>query len=249
MYRGCGLTKGNIDEGLKLIRDLDSRKKPDARFIVWGCLSKIDPESLRTVYNGVTFGDENVDMLDQILNSKTPIADVVANLVIPIYEFKWSGIVGFISKIKNYVNNKLCIARSPNIFQLNVSTGCLDNCSFCSVHKSRGLLQSKSIEQIVAAFRDGLRRGYRYFGLLGTDVGAYGQDIGHNLPELLDVITKEKGNYIGLRNINPYHLIVMYDDLKPYFASGTIWFLSSSAESGSNRILKLMRRRYTSRLH
>ncbi len=247
MYRGCGLTKENINEGLRLIKELKSNKKPDAQFIVWGCLSKIDPESLRTVYSGVTFGEENVDLLDQILDAKKPIDEVVANSVMPIYKFQWHGIVGLISRVRSYISDKLCIVRNPNIFQIKVSTGCLDNCSFCSVHKSRGLLHSKTIEQIVAEFREGLQRGYHYFGLLGTDVGAYGQDIGHNLPELLAELTKEKGNYkIGLRKHPSNHLInSMYDDLKPYFASGQIWFVSSSVESGSNRILKLMRRRYT----
>jgi MiaB/RimO family radical SAM methylthiotransferase len=245
IFRGCGLTKGIIQNCLRLIKDINTKKKADAQFIVWGCLPKIDLESLRTVYRGVTFGEEEVDVLDKILDAKKPLAEVVANSVIPIYEFQRSGISGLVGKITSYISNKLSIVQSPSIFQIKVSTGCLDNCSFCSVHKSRGLLRSKSIEQVVNEFRDGLSKGYRYFGLLGTDVGAYGKDIGHNLVDLLTELTKEKGKYkIGLRNINPHHLIEMFEQIRPIFASGKVWFLHSSAESGSNRILKLMRRRY-----
>ena len=88
-------------------------------------------------------------------------------------------------------------------------------------------------------------KSFRYFGLLSTDLGAYGRDLGHNLVDLLVELTKEKGDYkIGLRNINPYFLSEMFEELRPIFASGKIWFLSSSVQSGSDRILKLMRRRY-----
>lgn len=245
MFRACGLTKWYIERCLGLIRDINTKKKPNAQFIVWGCLPKIDPEALRTVYRGVTFGEEEADVLDRILDAKKPLAEVVANSVIPVYEFQWSGIKGFILKIRTFIYNRLSIIPSPSVFLIKVSTGCLDNCSYCTVHKSRGLLRSKSIEQVVNEFRDGLSKGYRYFGLLGTDVGAYGKDIGHNLVDLLTELTKEKGNYkIGLRNINPRYLIEMFEQLRPIFATGKIWLLESSAESGSNRILKLMRRRY-----
>ena len=70
--------------------------------------------------------------------------------------------------------------------------------------------------------------------------------MGYDLADLLVELIKIKGDYkIGLRNINPAHLIQIFEKLRPVLASGKIWYLSSAAESGSNRILKLMRRRYT----
>lgn len=246
MFRGCGLTKVNVDESLQLIRNIKSRKKEGAQFIVWGCLSKINQEALRTVYSGVTFGEDEADVLNKILEAKKPLAEVVANSVMPILKFHWSGLGGFLGKIDDFLSSKFSIIKSEKIFQIKVSTGCLDNCSFCAVHISRGVVRSKSIDENVSEFRDGLNKGFRYFGLLATDLGAYGKDIGHNLVDLLTELTKEKGDYrIGLRNINPYHLNDMFEQLRPFFASGKIWFLSSAAESGSNRILKLMRRQYT----
>jgi len=105
-------------------------------------------------------------------------------------------------KIRNFIYDRLSIIPSPSVFLIKASTGCLDNCIYFSVRKSRGTLHSKSIEQVVSEFRNGLKQGYRYFGLLGTDVGAYGRDIGHNLVDLLTELTKEKGDYkIGLRNV------------------------------------------------
>lgn len=243
LFRACGLTNAAIEHSIQVIRSLKAKKKVNAKFIVWGCLPKINREALRTVYNGITFGEDEVNILDKILEAKKPIAEVTANSCMPIFELKPPGLK---DKLVNKLVSKKCsIAGSESIFQIKVSTGCLGNCSFCNVRKSRGILRSKTIGEIIAEFQDGLDKGFRYFGLLGTDLGAYGRDLGHNLVDLLVELTKEKGDYkIGLRNINPYFLIKMFEELRPIFASGKIWFLSSAAESGSDRILKLMRRRY-----
>lgn len=240
LFRACGLTNVAIEHSIQVIRRLKAKKKVNAQFIVWGCLPKINREALRTVYNGITFGEDETNILDKILEAKKPIAEVTANSCMPIFELKPR-----LNKLEKLFSKKCCIAGSESIFQIKVSTGCLSNCSFCSVRISRGLVHSKSIEKVLTDFRNGLDKGFRYFGLLATDLGAYGRDIGQNLVDLLVELTKEKGDYkIGLRNINPYFLSEMFEELRPIFASGKIWFLSSSAESGSDRILKLMRRRY-----
>ena len=246
LFRACGLTEKTVTDSLSIIRKIKAEKKHDAQFLVWGCLSKIDPKTLRTEYDGVTFHEDNIEMLNNILNPKTPVEEVTANYVMPVFEPKQSGVYGFLSKVYNFPEKLHSIVQNEKIFHIKASTGCLGNCSFCAVRKSRGVVHSKSIDSIISEFKDGLKKGFRYFSLLATDLGAYGRDLGYNLVDLLTEIIKEKGDYkIGLRNVNPYYLNEMFNELKPIFSSGRIWFLSSSVESGSNRILKLMNRQYT----
>ena len=245
LFRACGITDKTANDSLSIIRKIKAEKNENAQFYALGCLSKIDPGTLRTEYNGITFNESNIEILNDILNPKTPVKEVTANYEEPVFKPKRSGLSAFLHKLLDFAERRLSIVQSASIFQIKVSTGCLDNCSFCGVRKSRGVLRSKSIEQIVTEFQEGLNKGFRYFGLLGTDIGAYGKDIGHNLVDLLVELTKQKGDYkIGLRNINPYHLKEMFEQLRPIFASGKIWFLSSAVVSGSNRILTLMNRRY-----
>lgn len=242
LFRACGLINRPIENSIQVIRKLNAEKKRNAQFIVWGCLPKSNIKALRTVYKGITFGEDEIDILDKILEAKKPIAKVTANSCMPLFELKP---VRLIAKLDAFFSNKFSIAKSESIFEIKASTGCLGNCSFCNVRRSRGLVHSKSIEEIITEFRNGLDKGFRYFGLLATDLGAYGRDLGHNLVDLLVELTKEKGDYkIGLRNINPYFLSEMFEELRPILASGKIWFLSSAAESGSDRILKLMHRKY-----
>jgi tRNA-2-methylthio-N6-dimethylallyladenosine synthase len=59
-------------------------------------------------------------------------------------------------------------------------------------------------------------------------------------------MVNEEGDFkIGLRNIHPLWLKQMIDDLVPAFATGKIWFTGVAVESGSDRILKLMKRGYS----
>ena len=242
LFRACGLTNREIEASIQAIKKLKAEKKWNAQFIVWGCLSKININALKTVYKGITFGEDDIDILDKIIEAKKPIAKVIVNSCMRVIESKT---LPLSAKFETFFSDKFSITKNESIFEIKVSTGCLGNCSFCSVRKSRGLVCSKSIGEIITEFRNGLNKGFRYFGLLATDLGAYGRDLGHNLVELLVELTKEKGNYkIGLRNINPYFLSEMFEELKPIFASGKIWFLSTAVESGSNRLLKLMNRRY-----
>ena len=242
IFRACGLTNKDITNSIQVIRQLNTQKKENAKLIVWGCLPKIDIKALRTVYTGITFGENEINILDEILEAQKPIADVTANFSMQNFNRKSPG---FNRKLEEYFANKFSIAGSKSVFEIKVSTGCLGNCSFCNVRRSRGLVHSKSIEEIITEFRNGLEKGFRNFGLLATDLGAYGRDLGHNLVDLLAELLKEKGDYrIGLRNINPYFLSEMFETLKPIFASGKIWFLSTAVESGSDRILKLMNRKY-----
>lgn len=246
LFRTCGLTETKTNDSLQTIKKIKAEKKENAKFIAWGCLPNIDPEALKTEYDGVTFGEKEITTLNDILEPKKKIEEVTANYLMPVFESKQSGFHGCLRKLHDLTQEHFDICQNESIFQIKVSTGCFGNCSFCAVRKSRGTLHSKTIDCVLSEFKDGLDKGFRYFGLLATDLGAYGRDRGHNLVDLLTEMTKVNGDYkIGLRNVNPYYLNEMFEELKPILASQKIWFLSSAAETGSNRILKLMHRRYS----
>lgn len=157
--------------------------------------------------------------------------------------------MSIIEKLTESYRNRLDQAINvfgPNSFCIKVSTGCPNKCAFCAVKISRGKLRSKPIDRVIEEFEEGLARGYKEFALLGTDVGAYGRDHGNTLVDLLRELIKIEGDYtIRLRNIQPKFLIEMMPELIEILQSGKISYISSAAESGNNRILKLMRRGYT----
>jgi MiaB/RimO family radical SAM methylthiotransferase len=208
-------------------------------------------------YTGPTFGEAEIDTLDKLIRADVPISEIASNNLIPPFRyFEKRELLKTIAvlplRLVEWYHDKLggeVNAYRPedhSAYYIKIATGCLRHCSFCAVCHSRGRLRSKSIEKILEEFKEGLNQGFTTFGLLGTDLGNYGKDVGHNLCDLLKEMVKEDGEYqIGLRNVYPGGLIEILDDLKSVLITGKIWYIEIPVESGSNRILELMKRGYT----
>ena len=255
VFYSCALTDEAVNGALAAIREIKCNIEREGQVVVWGCLPIVAPEKLKGIYNGTVFGERNFYKLAELIRSKKSPDETTANEVCVRYRKK-DNVREKITRIplrlinfnNNRLNKKINLHRpdDPSIFYIKVSTGCLGQCTYCSVRLSRGKIQSKPIDKVMAEFRDGLKRGFKNFSLLGTDLGSYGRDLGYTLVDLFREIFAETGDYqIGLRNINPYFLHQMLDDLDPFFATGKIWYIEIPIESGSDRILELMGRPYT----
>ena len=153
-------------------------------------------------------------------------------------------IIKILERMRQRQNAAASICRQ-NMFCIKICSGCLGNCSFCAIRLSRGGLKSKPFETVIKEFEEGLTKGYKDFALLGTEVGAYGKDLGIDLVVLLKELISRKGDYrISLRNLHPRNLIEMLPELCKVFGSGRIPYVACSPESGNNRILGLMNRGY-----
>jgi len=259
VFNACGLTQATQEFSIKIIRFIQAQKKASTELVVCGCLPKINMTRLREVHHGVTFEHEIEDLAD-IIETETSPQDAYANHLAPrahvpsthrwrLPDFKrMTNPMSIIEKLTESYRNRLDQAINvfgPNSFCIKVSTGCPNKCAFCAVKISRGHLRSKPIDRVIEEFEEGLAQGYKEFALLGTDVGAYGRDHGITLVELLRELIKIKGDYtIRLRNIQPKFLIEMLPELIEILRSGKISYVSSAAESGNNRILRLMKRGY-----
>jgi tRNA A37 methylthiotransferase MiaB len=101
---------------------------------------------------------------------------------------------------------------------------------------------------VLREFRTALGKAFREFQLVAGDTGAYGQDIGSNVVGLLRAMFAQEGKFrLTIMDFNPEWLIAYSDQLIALFAEQThkMRFISIPIQSGSDRILRLMRRRYT----
>lgn len=256
VFNACAFSTRMENMSLEIIKDLKEKTDSQARLIVWGCLPKIDPAVLEQAYQRPSFGEDEITRFDEIIGANISVGDVTANEVCPRYYYQKSGLPNviqqlpgrFLRRCYNYLDAKVDLynRRDSDIFYIKVSSGCLGNCSYCAIRHSRGRIKSKPIDMIIAEFRHGLERGFHNFSLLGTDLGPQGRDLGYNLADLLGEMVKEKGEYrIGIRNVHPFFLKQMLDEITPVLATGKIWYMGMAAESGSDRILSLMGRNYT----
>lgn len=260
LFNACGLTKQMEDSGIRFINHLKSKQKSGSRLIVCGCLPRINPERLRSVYSDFTFGSDDIDALAAFIDEEAPVSNAFSNYLVPIAKFSLGMRLNvnlhkvnlspyyFLSRLlarehKKYSN--LVNVVGPDTYYIKVSTGCLNSCSYCAVKISRGALRSKPIENIVEEFKAGLEQNYKRFALIGSDVGCYGRDQKTNLVQLLNKLVELPGDFeICIRNFHPRFLIDMLPELMKVCKSGKIGYMSSAAQSGNNRILKLMQRGY-----
>ncbi|MCX7765416.1 MAG: MiaB/RimO family radical SAM methylthiotransferase [Candidatus Sumerlaeia bacterium] len=131
-----------------------------------------------------------------------------------------------------------------------MAQGCLGECSYCQTRLARGELHSYPIDRIIARIKRSVTRdGIKEIWLTAQDTGAYGLDIGTNLIQLLRQITEIKGEFrVRLGMTNPEHLLPILPDLLEVMTDLRFYkFLHLPLQSGSDRVLRAMRRKYTVR--
>ena len=128
---------------------------------------------------------------------------------------------------------------------LKVQDGCDYTCSFCTIPLARGRSRSDTISNTIKIANQAIRSGAREIVLTGVNIGDYGKNNNESFIELikrLDTLAVER---IRISSIEPNLLTKEIID----FCAESKKFMPHfhiPLQSGSNKILKLMRRRYTS---
>ena len=129
---------------------------------------------------------------------------------------------------------------------VNIMLGCDKFCTYCIVPYTRGKQRSRMPEDIINEVKELVKNGYKEVTLLGQNVNAYGKDlnINYNLANLLEDVSKTNIDRIRFVTSHPWDftdemidIIAKYNNIMPY--------IHLPIQSGSDRILKLMGRRYT----
>lgn len=146
---------------------------------------------------------------------------------------------------------KLCLPRireNPVIATVQISEGCEGYCTYCSTKLAKGKLFSFPENMILKEIENAIKSGCKEIRLTAQDFFAYGKDIESNYLSLLEKVIKIKGNFfvrVGMGNVNnliPY----LKETIEIFKNSEKIYkFLHIPVQSGSNKILSAMRRKYT----
>lgn len=131
---------------------------------------------------------------------------------------------------------------------VSIMRGCNNFCSYCVVPYTRGRERSRDVESILAEVKDLEAKGYKEVTLLGQNVNSYhytnqGQDV--NFPQLLELVAETVPNMrVRFTTSHPKDM----SDETLYAISrhhNLCKFIHLPVQSGSNRILDIMNRKYT----
>ncbi len=125
-----------------------------------------------------------------------------------------------------------------------ISDGCVGSCAFCCTRHSRGTLKSRPIKDIVSQI---LNTDKKDIWITSQDTGCYGFDKGITLIDLLKELSAiEKDIKIRIGMMNPEHALRLLPELKEILNKEKFYkFIHIPVQSGSNKVLKDMNRKYT----
>ncbi|MCH5159285.1 MAG: tRNA (N6-isopentenyl adenosine(37)-C2)-methylthiotransferase MiaB [Clostridiales bacterium] len=134
----------------------------------------------------------------------------------------------------------------PNAW-VNINYGCNNFCTYCIVPYVRGRERSRPMEDILTEVNHLLSEGYKEITLLGQNVNSYGHDLesGESFAQLLHEIGKIEGKF-RLRFMTSHPKDLSQDVIDAIASYPNICDnIHLPVQSGSNRVLKQMNRRYT----
>ena len=133
----------------------------------------------------------------------------------------------------------------PNAW-VNITYGCNNFCTYCIVPYVRGRERSRKPEDIIKECKSLISQGYKEITLLGQNVNSYGNDLdGASFANLIREISKINGKF-RLRFMTNHPKDFTEDLIKAISESDKVCHsVHLPVQAGSDRILKLMNRRYT----
>ena len=260
----CAAMDSSENQTLLNLKDMLEKKKPTARLIITGCMPKIDPDRLAQLGSFEVVNPKSLEDFDSLFGAKVSIKDVPENGVIVVPDFLPTP-ASAKERLKRWVAELRCgpsffrhrvaklkqqfkkVPALPPSFDIRISEGCLGTCSYCGIKFAIGQLESRPMEGIMAQLRNGLEKGYKRIRFVASDTGCYGLDVGLTFPALLKGSLATEGDYVlEIVDFNPQWLIRFYDPLTEVLRAHPrkVTEMVIPVQSGSNRILKLMRRPY-----
>jgi threonylcarbamoyladenosine tRNA methylthiotransferase MtaB len=220
----CTVTHEADAKGRQLIRRL-ARDNPNAALVVMGCFATRDPHGVAKL-PGVT----------KVITDKARLSEELGEFGVEHWP---DGISRFDGHQRAFVK---------------VQDGCLLNCSFCIIPSVRPVLRSRPAEEVVAEVERLVADGCPEVVLTGIHLGHYGIDLSKGQPKehwqrlwhLLDRLAALPGDFrIRLSSLEAAEV---RDDLVQALSRHPriCPHLHLCLQSGSDRILKAMKRRYTS---
>ncbi|KAK9270448.1 hypothetical protein L1049_026028 [Liquidambar formosana] len=133
---------------------------------------------------------------------------------------------------------------------LPINVGCLGACTYCKTKHARGHLGSYTVDSLVCRVRTVIADGVKEIWLSSEDTGAYGRDIGVNLPFLLKAIVAELpldgSTMLRIGMTNPPFILEHLKEIADVLSHPCVYtFLHVPVQSGSDTVLSAMNREYT----
>ncbi|PGS54134.1 tRNA (N(6)-L-threonylcarbamoyladenosine(37)-C(2))-methylthiotransferase MtaB [Bacillus sp. AFS041924] len=229
----CTVTNTGDKKSRQVIRRA-VRKNPDAVICVTGCYAQTSPAEIMAIPGvDIVVGTQDrtkmLDYIEQYRVERQPINGV-----------------GNIMKARVYEELDVPAFTDRTRASLKIQEGCNNFCTFCIIPWARGLMRSRDPKEVVKQARQLVESGYKEIVLTGIHTGGYGQDMkDYNLALLLkDLETVEGLKRVRISSIEASQITDEVIEVLRH-SNIVVRHLHVPLQSGSDTVLKRMRRKYT----
>lgn len=230
----CTVTNTGDKKSRQVIRRA-IRKNPDAVICVTGCYAQTSPAEILAIPGvDIVVGTQDrakmLEYIEQYRKERQPI-NAVKNIM------------------KNRVYEELDVPYFTDRTRasLKIQEGCNNFCTFCIIPWARGLMRSRDPKEVIRQAQQLVDAGYKEIVLTGIHTGGYGQDFkDYNLAMLLKDIEEQVTGLKRLR-ISSIEASQLTDEVIDVIRQSKIIVrhMHVPIQSGSDTVLKRMRRKYT----
>jgi len=217
----CAVTQYAEEKCKDVINHFIKNFQEKKQIIIYGCLCKINTE-YQKVDGTICISPYELHKFNDLFPHDIPIEGIKGNVI-----------------------NKGFSSSQDDVYHVMIAQGCINNCSYCAIKKAKGNLKSKSISIILDEMNAGLRAGYNKFEFIADDCGCYGLDLKTDFGALLDKISEIDDSFsLEIHYIEPSRFLKHFDNIINLAKRKKIDHINIPLQTGSQRILKLMKRAY-----
>lgn len=215
------------------------KENPNAVIAVMGCYSQVKPEEIKKIEGvDIILGSRNkeevVDLCEEFFKDEIQIEDVIS-----------------LSETKTIEELQIENQSEMTRAYIKIQDGCNMYCSYCMIPYARGDISSRDMDSIVEEAKRLADNGFKEIVLTGIHVSSYGKELEEksDLIEVIENVAKVSGiERIRLSSMEPRH--ITRDFLERMKATGKACdHFHLSLQSGSDHVLKLMNRKYNTKLY
>ncbi len=233
----CSVTENADKKCHKVVREARAIS-PNAYVAIIGCYAQLKPKEI-----------SEIPGVDAVLGAaeKFRLVELLDGFVRPEAPVVYASEIGSVKKF----NTSYSIHDRTRTF-LKVQDGCDYSCSFCTIPLARGSSRSDSIENILKTAHEIASTEVKEIVLTGVNTGDYGLQDGARVNRFIDLI-KELDEVEGIDRfrISSIEPNLLTDEIIDFVSQSKrfVPHFHVPLQSGSNKILKLMRRRYQRELY
>ena len=226
----CTVTNEADAKSRKMVRAF-IRRNPEAYVAVIGCYAQMDPETLREIegVDLVVGNQEKLNILDYVNAGKNDQPLVVRDQILN----------------DSFSINFETLTQNTRRANLKVQDGCDFMCSFCVIPFARGRARSRDLDNLLEEAQALVTGGAKEIVLTGVNIGTY-EEQEFRLGEVVDRLNTIDGLLrIRISSIEPTTIQESLLDRMNSPDHALVPHLHIPLQSGSNKILESMRRKYT----